>query len=178
MHQSSSTEEVGTTAGSRTATAGPNAFALMEIALRRQRAEEHAKALSAQALAAAKKAEALAAEEAALLLENDPKRQQLDDESSLTETWDDWELPDHRREMTRVMNRRRTKPVERESARELRTGRDGYLHHARLGLIGAVSYWAGGSLALVVVMLVALIKELNIVEQVRAALCPIVRVPT
>ena len=84
----------------------------------------------------------------------------------------EWDLADHRREMSRVMNRRAIEPVAAPTRepREPRTGKDGYLHHRRLGLVGAVAYWAGGSLALVVTMLVALIVHLDIVEKVRAAL--------
>ena len=71
----------------------------------------------------------------------------------------DWSFADHRREMTRVMNRRAVEPVAAPARepREPRTGKYGYLHHPRLGLVGAVGYWAGGSLGLVVTMLVALI---------------------
>ena len=49
-------------------------------------------------------------------------------------------------------------------------GHDGYLHHTRTGLVGAVAYWAAGSMALAVVMIVALIVHLKIVDRVRAAL--------
>ena len=83
---------------------------------------------------------------------------------------DEWDLADHRREMTRVMNRRGIEMGSDEKERELRTGKDGYLHHARTGLVGAVAYWAGGSVAVAVTMIVALIVHLEIVDLVRAQL--------
>ena len=82
-----------------------------------------------------------------------------------------WALPDHRREMTRVVNRRDIELGSRESAPMPRTGKQGYLHHTRLGLVGAVGYWAaGGSMAVVVTMMVALIVHFKIVERVHAEL--------
>ena len=42
-----------------------------------------------------------------------------------------------------------------EAKRLLRTGKDGYLEHSR-GLVGAVAYWACGSMALAVMIIAAL----------------------
>ena len=82
----------------------------------------------------------------------------------------EWQLPDHRREMSRVMNRREIELGSRESAPAPRTGQQGYLHHSRTGLVGAVAYWAGGVTALAVTMLVALIVHLQIADKVRDVL--------
>ena len=91
--------------------------------------------------------------------------------ASSSQSMGNWALPDHRREMTRVMNRRDIELGSRESAPMPRTGKQGYLHHTRLGLVGAVGYWAaGGSMAVVVTMMVALIVHFKIVERVRAEL--------
>ena len=46
----------------------------------------------------------------------------------------------------------------------------GYLEHPRLGLLGAVRYWARGVVTTAVMMIVAMIKRLNIVDAVRDAL--------
>jgi len=60
--------------------------------------------------------------------------------------------------MTRVMNRRDVEisSNDREDllqrGLELRTGKDGYLHHARTGLVGAVAYWALGSTAFAIAL--------------------------
>ena len=63
----------------------------------------------------------------------DPKRLQTEDtEDGLTKGLDDWDLADHRRESTRVMTRRNIQLGESESARALRTGKDGYLEHPRV----------------------------------------------
>ena len=84
---------------------------------------------------------------------------------------DDWDLADHRREMTRVANRRAVDLLvpEREPKKP-RTGKDGFLHHARYGLVGGVAYWAAGSLGMAVTLIVALIVYLDVVERVRKAL--------
>ena len=104
----------------------------------------------------------------------DPKRARTEAPEEETdgpvESTGEWQLPDHRREMTRVMNRRDVEIGSRESAPAPRTGKQGYLHHTRLGLVGAVGYWAGGSVAIAVTMVVALIVHLKIVERVRAEL--------
>ena len=148
----------------------------MQAGARLAAAREAADAAGARALAAEKERDAAAAEVERLERELDPKRvEEAEEEDGPGPSMGDWTLVDHRRETTRVMNRRAIEPVaaparEPREPREPRTGKDGYLHHRRLGLVGAVAYWAGGSLALVVTMLVALIVHLDIVEKVRAAL--------
>ena len=145
----------------------------MQAGARLAAAREAADAAGARALAAEKERDAAAAEVERLERELDPKRvEEAEEEDGPGPSMGDWTLVDHRRETTRVMNRRAIEPVAAPTRepREPRTGKDGYLHHRRLGLVGAVAYWAGGSLALVVTMLVALIVHLDIVEKVRAAL--------
>jgi len=81
-----------------------------------------------------------------------------DDEESLS----DWDLADHRREATRVQNRRAIELGSRENVKELRRVQNGYVDHPRLGLIGCLAYWARGSMAHTVTMIVALCVKLGI----------------
>ena len=137
----------------------------------------------ARARAAAANKEALAAEKAKDAAEAEvealeaafsrPKKARTEptpgttaDEDGPTVVVDDWTLGDHRRESTRVQNRRAVEICSRKTAPSPRTGKLGFLHHGRHGLIGAVAYWAGGVTALAVYMLVAVIVQLNIVEAV------------
>ena len=55
---------------------------------------------------------------------------------------DNWDLSVHRREATRVQNRRNVQVGSRENQPTPRTGKDGFLYHARLGLVGWISYWS------------------------------------
>ena len=140
--------------------------------MRLEAARARAAAANEAALAAQKEHEAAEAEVEELKRVLDPKRPRTDtiEEDGPTLELDGMDLADHRREARRVMNRRAIEIGSREHGRELRTGKDGYLHHARTGLIGAVAYWALGSTALAVTMIVALIVHLKVVDKVRAAL--------
>jgi hypothetical protein len=69
-----------------------------------------------------------------------PKRARSDADSGdaheiCTEV-DNWDLRDHRREGTRVQNRRNVQVGSRDNQQKSRPGKDGFLHHARLGLVG------------------------------------------
>jgi hypothetical protein len=83
---------------------------------------------------------------------------------------DNGDLSDHRREGTRVQHRRNVQLGSRDNLQKPRTGKDGFWHHTRLGLVGWISYWCCGDAALAVVMLVALIKALGLTELVSNAL--------
>ena len=50
------------------------------------------------------------------------------------------------------------------------TGKDGFLYHTRLGLVGWISYWCFGDSAVAVIMLVSLIKTLGLTELVSDSL--------
>jgi hypothetical protein len=50
------------------------------------------------------------------------------------------------------------------------TGKDGFLCHTRLGLVGRISYWCLGDSVLTVIILVALIKTIGLTELVSDAL--------
>ena len=70
-----------------------------------------------------------------------------------------------------MQNRRNVQVGSRDNQQKPpRTGKDGFLHHTRLGLVGWISYWSCGDAALAVVMLVALINTLGLTELVGDAL--------
>ena len=79
---------------------------------------------------------------------------------------DEWDLRDFRRETTRVQNRRNVEVGSRDNQPTPRTGKDGFLYHTRLGLVGWISYWCFGDSALAVIILVVLIKTLGLTERV------------
>ena len=103
-----------------------------------------------------------------------PKRARTDDDPGdaheiLAEV-ENWDLRDHRQQATRVQNRRNVQLGSRDNLQKPRTGKDGFLHHTRLGLIGWIQYWCCGDAALAVVILVALINALGLTELVSDAL--------
>jgi hypothetical protein len=83
---------------------------------------------------------------------------------------DNWDLRDHHREGTRVQNRRNSQVGSRDNQQKPRTGKDGFLLHTRLGLVGWIAYWSCGDAALAVVILVPLINTLGLTELVSDAL--------
>jgi hypothetical protein len=103
-----------------------------------------------------------------------PKRAPTDDDAGdphdLLAEFDNCDLSDHRREGTRVQNRRNVQVGSRDNQQKSRTGKDGFLHHTRLGLVGWISYWCCGDAALAVVILVALINTIGLTELVSDAL--------
>ncbi len=103
-----------------------------------------------------------------------PKRARTDDDAGdahdLLAKLDNCDLSDHRREGTCVQHRRNVQLGSRDNLQKPRTGKDGFLHHTRLGLIGWIQYWCCGDAALAVVMLVVLINALGLTELVSNAL--------
>ena len=93
-----------------------------------------------------------------------PKRARIDadaGEEDEIENVGDWTLADHRREASRVQNRRNEKLGSRHESSNYRTGSLGYLQHPRLGLMGWVSYWSQGHVGSTVHMIVQLIRQLG-----------------
>ena len=89
---------------------------------------------NADALAAEKAKDTAEAEIAAYQRALDAKRRRveepaIDEAAEPEQVTTEWDLADHRRDMSRVMNRRDIEIGSDERERELRTGRDGYLHH-------------------------------------------------
>ena len=106
-----------------------------------------------------------------------PKRARTDDDTGdahdLLAKFDNCDLSDHRREGTRVQNRRNVQVGSRDNQQKPRTGKDGFLYHTRLGLVGCtgwISYWCCGDADLAVVILVPLINTLGLTEVVSDAL--------
>ncbi len=83
---------------------------------------------------------------------------------------ENWDLRDHRQQATRVQNCRNVQVGSHDNQQKPRTGKDGFLHHARLGLVGWIQYWCCGDAALTVVILVVLINTLGLTELVSDAL--------
>jgi hypothetical protein len=83
---------------------------------------------------------------------------------------DNWDLRVHHRESTRVQNRRNVQLGSLHNQQKPRTGKDGFLHHTRLGLVGWISYVCFGDSALTVDILVTLIKTLGVTDLVSHAL--------
>jgi hypothetical protein len=69
-----------------------------------------------------------------------------------------------------VQNRRNVQVGSHDNQQKPRPGKDGFLHHTRLGLVGWISYWCFGDSALVVFILVVLIKTLGLTELVSDSL--------
>ena len=69
---------------------------------------------------------------------------------------DNWDLSVHHREATRVQNRRNVEVGSLDNQLTSHTGKNGFLYHTRLVLVGWISYWSFGDSAQVVIILVAL----------------------
>jgi hypothetical protein len=83
---------------------------------------------------------------------------------------DEWDLRDFRRETTRVQNRRNVALGSLHDQPKPPKGKDGFLLHVRLGLVGWISYWCNGDSALTMDVLVELINTLGLTELVSDAL--------
>ncbi len=100
-----------------------------------------------------------------------PKRARShDDAHEMLAEFDNWDLRDHRQQATCVQNRRNVQVGSRNNQSKPRTGTNGFLHHARLGLVGWIFYWCLGDSALAVDILVVLINTLGLTELVSDAM--------
>jgi hypothetical protein len=72
---------------------------------------------------------------------------------------DDMDLADHRREATRIQNRRSVPLGTRVEVPTPQEGQGGPMEHSRLGLVGWIAYWSLGNCALAVKIIVGLISE-------------------
>ena len=63
---------------------------------------------------------------------------------------DEWDLRDFRRTRTRVQNRWNVTLGSLHNQPKPYTGKDGFLIHDRLSLVGWIAYWCNGDSALVV----------------------------
>ena len=96
-----------------------------------------------------------------------------DDEECEKQSCDDWDLPDHRREATRVQNHRSIPLGSRGEVPTPQEGKVGPLEHSRLGLVGWIAYWSLGNSALALKIIVGLIRKLDMTDSVFEALTPI-----
>ena len=79
------------------------------------------------------------------------------------------DLADHRREATRIQNRRSTPLGSRAEVPTPQEGKAGPLEHSRLGLVGWIAYWSLGNCALAV-KAAAKQREKRVAEWVAKAL--------
>ncbi len=92
------------------------------------------------------------------------------DGHDMYEEIDEWDLRDFHRETTRVQNRRNVTLGSLHDQQKPHTGKDGFLMHVRLGLVGWISYWCNGDSALEVDVLTVLINTLGLTELVSDAM--------
>ncbi len=139
-----------------------------------EQAKGHEKTANKIALQAEKEKDAAEKTLEELKRQLQPKRTCTDDDDDdahemLAEV-DYWDLRDHRQQATHVQNRRNVQVGSRNNQQKPHTGKDGFLHHTRLGLVGWIQYWCCGDAALAVVILVVLINTLGLTELVSDAL--------
>ncbi len=82
-----------------------------------------------------------------------------DHEDCDKQSLDDWDLADHRREYTRIQNRRSVALGSHEHVPTPQEGKEGSLEHSRLGFVGWIAYWSLGNCALDVKIIVVLIRK-------------------
>ena len=139
-----------------------------------ERANARAKTANKVALEAEKEKDAAEKAVEELKRQLQPKRAHTDDDAGdahdLLAEFDNWDLRDHRREGTHVQNRRNVQVGSRINQQQPRPGKDGFLLHTRLGLVGWIADWCCGDVALTVFILVVLIKTLGLTELVSDSL--------
>ena len=170
-------EAVAKKAAADAASAGtvdPDAPNVLQAMMKLEQATARAKTANKVALEAEKEKDAAEKAVAELKRQLQPKRARTDadagDAHEIHAEVDNWDLRDHRREATRVQNRRNVQVGSRDNQQKPRPGKDGFLLHTRLGLVGWIAYWCYGDAALAVVILVALINTLGLTELVSDAL--------
>jgi hypothetical protein len=134
------------------ATVSPDTANVMQAMMKLEQAKVRAKTANKVTLEAEKERDAAATAVEELKRQLQPKRPRTDDDAGdahdLLAEFDNWDLRDHRREGTRVQNRRNVQVGSRDNQQKPpRTGKDGFLHHTRLGLVGWISYWSCGDAA-------------------------------
>jgi hypothetical protein len=135
------------------ATVDPGAPNVLQAMMKLERANARAKTAKKVALEAEKEKDAAEKEVEELKGQLQPKKARSDadagDAHEIHAEVDNWDLRDHRREGTRVQNRRNVQVGSRDNQQKPRPGKDGFLLHTRLGLVGwiTVLVWLGGALA-------------------------------
>ena len=145
----------------------PVADALSKLMASRAKEQERRAAAAAAAAAEAAKAAARAARRAEVKALGLPTELQP---SSSTTDWEGWMFA----RAEKQTQEKRRKPINNSATAprvpKPRKGRHGWRHNSRLGLIGAVRYWANGSRSNVVNMLLGLIDEFDVKDAIRAKL--------
>jgi hypothetical protein len=90
-----------------------------------------------------------------------------DEEECEKQSCDEWDLADHRREATRIQNRRSIPLGSRGEVPTPQEGKADPLEHSHLGLVGWIGYWSLGNSALAIKIIVGLIRKLDMTERVR-----------
>jgi hypothetical protein len=139
---------------------------------RAKAAQDRAKATNNDALQAEQEKDAAEKEVQELQRVLEPTRARKhaasahDDKNCGSQSSDDWDLADYRRETTRIQNRRSTPLGSRGEVPTPQEGKTGQLEHSRLGLVGWIAYWSLGNCAPDVKIIVGLIHKLNLTESV------------
>jgi hypothetical protein len=132
-------------------TVNPDTPDVLQTMMKLEQAKARAKTANKVALEAEKEKDAAEKAVEELKRHLQPKRGRADDDAGdahdLLAEFDNCDLTDHRREGTRVQNRRNVQVGSRDNQQKPRTGKDGFLHHSRLGLVGWTSYWCFGDSA-------------------------------
>ncbi len=96
-----------------------------------------------------------------------------DDEECEKQSCDDWDLPDHRREATRIQNRCSIPLGSYGEVPTPQEGKTGPFEHSRLGLVGWIAYWSLGNNVLTLKIIVGLLRKLDMTDSVFETLTPI-----
>ena len=153
-----------------TAAHEPAPPAATEGMLRMQEARQRVLQLEADEAAAVAARKAADEEITALERQYFPKKQRAAADEEPATHYSVWTPRTWLREETQVRGRRALALGTYQNALAPRTGKSGFLEHARHGLIGCVLYWAGGVLKIATAMVLLLIKRLGLTERVRSAL--------
>jgi hypothetical protein len=127
------------------ATVNPDTPNVMQAMMKLEQAKVRAKTANKVALEEEKEKDSAEKAVEELQRQLEPKRAHTDEDTGdahdLLAEFDNCDLSDHRREGTRVQNRRNVQVGSRDNQQKSRTDKDGFLHHTRLGLVGWISYW-------------------------------------
>jgi uncharacterized membrane protein YccC len=132
------------------ATVSPDTPNVLQAMMQLEQAKSRTEAANKLALEEEKERDAAENAVEELKRQLHPKRAHTHDDAGDTHEVlaevDNWDLRDHRQQTTRVQNRRNVQVGSRNNQSKPRTGKDGFLHHTRLGLVGLISYGVWGTL--------------------------------
>jgi hypothetical protein len=127
------------------ATVNPDTPNVLQAMMKLEQAKARAKTVNKVALEAEKEKDTAERVVEELKRQLQPNRARTDDDAGdshdLLAKFDNCDLNNHRREGTRVQNRRNVQVGSRDNQQKPHTGKDGFLYHTCLGLVGWISYW-------------------------------------